>query len=94
VNWTVTLQDRVVGGVIILNSERHFIYLKWCVALDCYKQKVLTKRRNRKLFTRRNITFQSKFQPQHSAVKTKLSRSVCRTCWFNVVYLQYLPCIH
>jgi len=55
--------------VIILNSERHFIYLKWCAILDCYKQKVFTKRPNKKLFTRRYIIFKSQFQPQHSPVK-------------------------
>jgi len=72
VNWTDTLQDPGIGGEIIWKSNRYFIYLKWCVVLDCYKQNVFTKRRSRKLFTRRHITFQSQYQPRNSLVKNKV----------------------
>jgi len=54
VNWTVYLQDRAVGGKILFISNGYFyIFLKWCVLLDCYKLIVFTKRRKRKLFTGR-----------------------------------------
>ena len=70
------------------------MYLKWCVVLDCYKQKLFTKRRNMKLFTRRYITVHSQFQTRHSPVVTQQLTESWRTCWFNVAYLRFLSRIH
>jgi len=76
VNCTDTLQDRDIGGEMIWKSNRYFINLKWCVVLDWYKRKVFTKQRNRKLFTRRHITFQSQFQPRYSSEKHNIVEMV------------------
>jgi len=70
------------------------MYLKWCVVLDCYKQKLFTKRRNMKLFTRRYITVHSQFQTRHSPVVTQQLTESWRTCWFNVAYLRFVSRIH
>jgi hypothetical protein len=70
------------------------MYLKRCEVLHSYSLKVFTKRRKRKLFTRRYITVHSQFQPGYSPVITQLCRVGWRNYWFNVVYLFYLSPIH
>jgi hypothetical protein len=90
-NMTVSLQDRALGGDIILDINRYYMYLKRCVVLDCYRLKVYKKRRKRKLFTGRYVTVHSQFQTRHLPLISLLCREGWRTCWFNAAYLVTHP---